>query len=145
MLTPSVDLATAIELADIYRDSAAREGREPVVVLMRDAWVAETRAEAEEVYGPEVIEAYKYYWRNGLSDFDSIRSEDEITLDNLRGDRLILGDPEECAADFQRWSEAVGTDYFLLRLRHAHSGGPPHERIMEAIKLFGEQVIPACS
>ena len=145
VLTPSVDLATAIELADIYRDSAAREGREPVVVLMRDAWVAETRAEAEEVYGPEVIEAYKYYWRNGLSDFDSIRSEDEITLDNLREDRLILGDPEECAADFQRWSEAVGTDYFLLRLRHAHSGGPPHERIMEAIKLFGEQVIPACS
>ena len=145
VLTPSVDLATAVELADVYRQAAEREGREPTVVLMRDAWVAETRAEAEEVYGPEVIEAYKYYWRNGLSDFDSIRSESEITMDNLRGDRLILGDPEECAADFQRWSEAVGSDYFLLRLRHAHSGGPPHDRIMEAIRLFGEKVIPACT
>jgi len=26
----------------------------------------------------------------------------------------------------------------------AHSGGPPHAKIMEAIKLFGEQVIPHC-
>ena len=142
--TPSVDLASAIELADIYRESAAREGREPMVVLMRDAWVAETRAEAEEVYGPEVIAAYKYYWRNGLPDFRSIRSEDEINLDNLRGDPLIVGEPEECVAEFQRWSEAVGAEYFLLRLRQAHSGGPPHEKIMEAVRLFGEQVIPAC-
>ena len=92
---------------------------------MRDAWVAETRAEAVEVYGPEVMTAYKYYWRNGLSEFRSIGSEDEITLDNLGKDRLILGEPEECAAEFQRWSEAVGAEYFLLRLRHAHSGGPP--------------------
>jgi len=143
--TPSVDLATTLELADIYREAAAREGRDPVVVMMRDAWVAETRAEAEEVYGPEVIEAYKYYWRNGLPDFRGIHSENEITLDNIGPDRLILGDPEECVAEFQRWNEAVGAEYFLLRLRHAHSGGPPHERIMDAIRLFGEEVIPACS
>ena len=98
------------------------------MTMMRDAWVAETRAEAEEVYGPEVIEAYKYYWRNGLPDFRGIRSEDEITLDNIGPDRLILGDPEECAAEFQRWSEAVGAGYFLLRLRHAHSGARPTRR-----------------
>ncbi len=142
--TPSIDLASALDLSDIYRETALQYDREPTVVLMRDAWVADTRAEAERVYGPEVITAYKYYWRNGLSDFRSFRSEDEITLDNLTSDRLILGDPEECAAEFQRWGEAVGAEYFLLRLRHAHSGGPPHEKIMDAIRLFGEEVIPAC-
>ena len=47
-------------------------------------------------------------------------------------------------AEFQRWSEAVDAEYFLLRLRHAHSGGPPHEKIMEAIRLYGAEVIPAC-
>ena len=141
---PSTDLANTVELVDTYREAAAREGREPMVCLMRDAWVAETRAEAERVYGPEVMTAYKYYWRNGLSEFRSIGSEDEITLDNLGRDRLILGEPEECVTDFKRWSEAVGAEYFLLRLRHAHSGGPPHEKIMEAIRLFGEEVIPAC-
>ena len=58
-------------------------GREPLVALMRDAWVAETRADAEAVYGPEVMTAYKYYWRNGLPEFSSIQSEDELTLGNL--------------------------------------------------------------
>ena len=141
---PSTDMASTIELAESYRQAALEAGREPVVALMRDAWVAETRTEASEVYGPEVMTAYRYYWRNGLSEFRSIDSEDRITLDNLGPDRLILGDPEECVAEFQRWAEAVGTGYFLLRLRHAHSGGPPHEKIMEAIRLFGEKVIPAC-
>ncbi len=121
---PSTDLADTIELVETYREAAVRTGREPLVALMRDAWVAETRAEAAKVYGPEVMTAYKYYWRNGLSEFRSIRSEDEITLDNLGADRLILGDPDECVAEFRRWSEAVGAEYFLLRLGHAHSGGP---------------------
>ena len=141
---PSTDLTSTIELVETYREAAVPAGREPLVALMRDAWVAETRAEATEVYGPEVITAYKYYWRNGLSEFRGIGSEDEITLDNLGADRLILGEPDECVAEFRRWSEAVGAEYFLLRLRHAHSGGPPHEKIMEAIRLFGDKVIPAC-
>ena len=50
--TPSFDLASTIERGDIYREAAEREGREPLVVLIRDAWVDETRAKAEEVYGP---------------------------------------------------------------------------------------------
>ena len=48
------------------------------------------------MYGPEVMTAYRYYWHNGLSEFRSIGSEDEITLDNLGPDRLILGEPDEC-------------------------------------------------
>ena len=110
---------------------------------MRDAWVAPTRAEAERVYGPEVMDAYKYYWRNGLNEFRQYTEESQINIDNLGTDRLILGEPQEVVDEFHRWKEATGADYFLLRLRHAHSGGPPHERIMEAIQLLGEEVIPA--
>ena len=141
---PSTNLERTLRLVDAYREAALKAGREPNVVLMRDAWVAETRAQAEETYGPEVLDAYKYYWRNGLAEFKSFTSEREFSIENIGLDRLILGDPEECAAEFHRWSEAVGTDYFHLRLRHAHSGGPPHEKIMEAIKLFGQEVFPMC-
>ena len=91
-----------------------------------------------------MLDAYKYYWRNGLAEFKSIKTEAEFTLSNIAPDRLILGDPAECATEFKRWSQAVGTGYFLLRLRQAHSGGPPHQKIMDAIRLFGEQVIPSC-
>ena len=57
---------------------------------------------------------------------------------------MILGDPETCMREFQRWQQATGASTFLLRLRHAHSGGPPHAEIMKAIRLFGERVLPYC-
>lgn len=141
---PSTDLDSTVALTDAYRQAAASAGREPVICLMRDAWVAPTRQEAEEVYGPEVIDAYKYYWRNGLNDFRRYTDESQINIANLAPDRMILGEPQQAVAEFHRWQEATGAGYFLLRLRHAHSGGPPHARIMEAIRLFGEEVIPHC-
>jgi probable F420-dependent oxidoreductase len=142
--TPSADLESTRRLVDAYRQAALQAGRQPQVVLMRDAWVAQTRAEAAAVYGPEVMTAYRYYWQNRLAEFRSIGPEVEFTLDNLAPNRLVLGDPETCVREFQRWHEATGADYFLLRLRHAHSGGPAHEKIMQTLKMFGDSVLPYC-
>jgi probable F420-dependent oxidoreductase len=142
--TPSTGLANAVSLATIYKEAAREAGRPAQVVQMRDAWVAKSRAEADAVYGPHVMTAYKYYWDNQLAEFRSIPPGTPFTLENLAPDRLILGDPETCVREFQRWSKATGAGYFLLRLRHAHSGGPPHAKIMETIKLFGERVLPHC-
>jgi alkanesulfonate monooxygenase SsuD/methylene tetrahydromethanopterin reductase-like flavin-dependent oxidoreductase (luciferase family) len=109
---------------------------------MRDAWVARSRAEADAVYGPHVMTAYRHYWENRLAEFRNLSAGAEFSLDNLAPDRLVLGDPDTCVHEFQRWPEATGAGTFLLRLRHAHSGGPPHEKILEAIRLFGERVLP---
>jgi alkanesulfonate monooxygenase SsuD/methylene tetrahydromethanopterin reductase-like flavin-dependent oxidoreductase (luciferase family) len=140
--TPSTSLDNATRLAAIYTHAAREAGRPAEVVQMRDAWVATTRAEADAVYGPHVMAAYRYYWEHRLAEFRSMSADTPFTLENLAPDRLILGDPETCVREFQRWQKATGATTFLLRLRHAHSGGPPHDRIMEAIKLFGERVIP---
>jgi alkanesulfonate monooxygenase SsuD/methylene tetrahydromethanopterin reductase-like flavin-dependent oxidoreductase (luciferase family) len=109
---------------------------------MRDAWVARSRAEADAVYGPHVMTAYRYYWENRLAEFRGLSAGSEFTLENLAPDRLILGDAETCIREFQRWHRATGASTFLLRLRHAHSGGPAHDKIMEAIRVFGERVLP---
>jgi probable F420-dependent oxidoreductase len=142
--TPSATLQSTMRLVDAYRQAALQAGRQPHVVLMRDAWVAQTHAEAAAVYGPEVMTAYRYYWQNRLAEFRNIGPEVEFTLGNLAPDRLILGDPEICVREFQRWHKATGAEYCLLRLRHAHSGGPPHDKIMQAIELFGQRVLPFC-
>jgi probable F420-dependent oxidoreductase len=142
--TPSMDLEFTRGLVDAYTAAAREAGRQPEVILMRDAWVARTRAEADAVYGPEVMASYQYYWEHRLAEFRNIPPGTEFTLENLAPNRLILGDPETCVREFQRWKEATGTDYYLLRLRHAHSGGPAHEKIMEAIRLFGDRVLPHC-
>src|SRR3989442_9591773 len=60
--TPSTGMENAVSLATIYTDAARAAGRPAQVVQMRDAWVAPTRAEADAVYGPHVMTAYKYYW-----------------------------------------------------------------------------------
>ena len=142
VLGPSMPLAENVALADLYRSAASKAGRIPEVILMRDAWVGDGLNEAARVYGPEVMEAYKYYWRNGATAFQGIEAEEDFQFENMWKDRIIAGSPEECVAEFRRWGDAVGTDYFLLRLRHAHSGGPPHDEIMRAIERFGRDVIP---
>jgi len=142
--TPSTSLAGAVALAECYKDAARAAGRPATVVQMRDAWVATTRGEADAVYGPHVMTAYRYYWENRLAEFKDMSADAQFTLESLAPDRLILGEPETCVREFQRWQRATGADTFLLRLRHAHSGGPPHDKIMEAITLFGERVLPYC-
>ncbi|MBI2205262.1 MAG: LLM class flavin-dependent oxidoreductase [Candidatus Rokubacteria bacterium] len=142
--TPSTSMANAKSLIDAYTASAREAGRPPYIVQMRDAWVAQTRAEADAVYGPEVMAAYRYYWENRLAEFRNLPAHAEFSLKTLAPDRLILGDPETCVREFQRWRELTGAEYFLLRLRHAHSGGPPHAKIMDAIRLFGDRVLPYC-
>jgi alkanesulfonate monooxygenase SsuD/methylene tetrahydromethanopterin reductase-like flavin-dependent oxidoreductase (luciferase family) len=60
----------------------------------------------------------------------------------MTSDRIILGSPEEVVDQLQRWQEMTDAETIIFRLRQAHSGGPPHEQIMRAIRLFGERVIP---
>ncbi|HET7341268.1 MAG TPA: LLM class flavin-dependent oxidoreductase, partial [Methylomirabilota bacterium] len=142
--TPSTGLTNATRLADAYKDAAREAGRPADVIQMRDAWVATSREEADRVYGPHVMTAYRYYWEHRLAEFASLPAATEFTLNNLAPDRLVLGEPETCVREFQRWQKATGASTFLLRLRHAHSGGPAHAEIMKAIRLFGEHVLPYC-
>jgi probable F420-dependent oxidoreductase len=142
ILGPSMTLAENVDAAALYRKAAAEAGRKPEIIMMRDAWVADSLEDAARVYGPEVMAAYKYYWRNGAEAFKNIESEDALEFELMWKDRIVTGSPETCIAEFKRWSEAIGTDYFLLRLRHAHSGGPPHKEILTAIERFGRDVIP---
>jgi hypothetical protein len=56
-------------------------------------------------------------------------------------DRLIIGSPPDCVAEVQRWNREVAADYFVLRFRQAHAGGPPHAAVCQAIELFGAEVV----
>lgn len=51
-----------------------------------------------------------------------------------------LGDPESCVAVMKRF-EALGVDQVLMLMQTA---GTPDQKVRESIRLFGEEVIPAC-
>ncbi len=81
--TPSTSLKTAVGLTDIYKEAAQKAGRQAEVVQMRDAWVATTRTEADAVYGPHVMAAYRYYWEHRLAEFSNMPADTKFTLENL--------------------------------------------------------------
>ncbi len=134
------DEPTARSLIGHYQD-AAGEGNGQVV-LMRDAWIANDQAEAYRQYEPYWLPVVKYYWRAGLPELQHIKSESDITMEALAPPVMLIGSPEDCIAHFKKWQQITGSDYFILRIRQEHSGGPPHRQVMEAIRRFGQEVLP---
>ncbi|MGB3482128.1 MAG: LLM class flavin-dependent oxidoreductase [Mycobacterium sp.] len=49
---------------------------------------------------------------------------------------FIVGDPDECAAQVQRFAD-LGADSIVMRI-----DGLPHRELMKSIELFGKSVIP---
>jgi len=124
---------------DLYRQTAASRGNRAQVVLFREGFVARTRDEAVREYEAALLSTHRYYWRHG-SYYQDIKKEEDLDLKRIGLDRLILGSPKDCAARVRAWNAEIGADYFLIRFKHP--AGPPHAKVMEALKLFGEQVIP---
>jgi alkanesulfonate monooxygenase SsuD/methylene tetrahydromethanopterin reductase-like flavin-dependent oxidoreductase (luciferase family) len=133
-------IAKLREQAALYRESAAAHGRRPVVILMRDGWVAPTRAEAERVFGPLWVQEMLFYYRwKLLTPNDEFRSEADFTVEKLRK-YLVMGSPKECVEQIQMWTEAAGADYLIMRFRLPM--GPSPERVLDCIRQFGADVIP---
>jgi probable F420-dependent oxidoreductase len=123
----------------LYRATAESRGRAHKVVLFREGFVAPTREEAIQAYEPGLLSTHRYYWRHG-SYYQDIKHEEDLTLQRISLDRLILGSPDDCVEKIRMWNREIGADYFLIRFRHP--AGPAHERVLEALRLFGETVIP---
>jgi alkanesulfonate monooxygenase SsuD/methylene tetrahydromethanopterin reductase-like flavin-dependent oxidoreductase (luciferase family) len=71
-----------------------------------------------------------------------IGTEAECTIEKMAPDRIFVGSPAEVVDRLQRWQATTAAEMVIFRLCQAHSGGPPHEKILRAIRLFGEKVIP---
>jgi alkanesulfonate monooxygenase SsuD/methylene tetrahydromethanopterin reductase-like flavin-dependent oxidoreductase (luciferase family) len=139
-------LPTFKAFAEIYR-KAAQQHRNPVkIAALRECWVAPTTDQAIEEYAQHVMTSHRFYYEAGgyspLADpwISELGSTAEFTYDKVAADRFLVGSPEHCIAELERWYEELGCDYFVLRFRHP--SGPDHEKAVAAMRLFGEKVIP---
>jgi len=123
----------------LYRETARSRGRAHKVVVFREGFVAPTREEAIRRYEAGLLSTHRYYWRHG-SYYPDIKKEEDLNLARISLERLILGSPDDCVERIQAWHREVGADYFLIRFRHP--GGPAHPEVLEALELFGREVIP---
>ena len=127
----------------MYREAAENAGKTPRIVLMRDAFLADSRAEAERVYGEVVAEEYRQYWDWGLfAHVPGFESRDNVVVGNLTP-HMAIGTAEDCIEDLERCATEYEVDYIVLCSRRP--AGPPSTAVQESIRGFGTDVLPKLS
>ncbi len=137
------------EWKNIYETTAKSRGNKARVIVLREAWIAKDAETAEAEYGPYVMGSYNFYYRVGglrpeLEPWLEPYPKTELSLDKLKQRRFIVGGPDECIEQIELYEKELGAEAILFRLRHpgAKETGPSHKKTLEAIKLFGDKVLP---
>ncbi len=143
---PTANLAKLKEAQAGYQEHLAELGIDPhsrARPLTRDVIIAPSQQEAEAQAERYLLAAY----RDEYSDWEHplIGAADSTATDKLselRRDRFIIGDPESAAEQIRHFETQFGMDHLICRL---HFPGMPPEMVTEAIRLIGQEVIPAFS
>ncbi len=123
----------------LYRDSAQEKGNRSQVVLMRDAWCAPT-PEEEELFLRVTIEEWLFYFRYGiLTHHPDFKKESDFTPERVRK-HFVIGKPEECIEQIERYGSEFDVDYLVLRFRLPK--GPDRHSVLKSLELFGKEVMP---
>ena len=140
---PLQSLGVVRRFANLYRAECQKRGVTPFIGLMRDVLVAESMEQAKQESGP-LINNHRSYLRNKVyiadEHLEGITSEEQWTFERAHKDRFIIGSPKDCRDQLQMWQKEVRPDCLIVRMRL--SDGPAHERVVKAIRMFGEQVMP---
>ena len=128
------------EQVKLYRDSAKQNGRKSKIVLMRDAWCAPTREEAEETFVRIALEEWLFYYRWGiLTHHPEFQKESDFTIEKGRK-HFVCGTPEDCIKQVEMYGHEYDVDEIVLRFRLPN--GPARPKVLESLKLFGKEVMP---
>ena len=96
--------------------------------------MAPTREEAEmEVMGA-FQRLYEVYHRAGQPG-----ERYDLSFQELKRDRLTVGDPEDVAEEVRRYREEFGAEYMFFRVYYL---GMDPKHSVDCIRTFGREVIP---
>jgi probable F420-dependent oxidoreductase len=153
---PVQSLTKAKECLDLYRARCAELAKPAEWVLRRYAWIAPDKRTVTEDVLPNYVGGLVEHWRESVEEdeerelFRRMDAGEDVTLDDIAGDRLIYGDPEGVIAQIQRYERETGCDHVHV----AFGAGLPANTGPSStfgsfddhagmIELFGREVIPA--
>jgi alkanesulfonate monooxygenase SsuD/methylene tetrahydromethanopterin reductase-like flavin-dependent oxidoreductase (luciferase family) len=142
LINPHASLPTLERQMALYRKALDEVGKPfPAdAPIFKECSVARTRAAALREAKPYLLQKYKAYADWGL---DKPMPKDEslsVPYEELLRDRFIVGTPEECREEMERYHRILGVNHFLLRLQWP---GMPQKLVLDQIGLLGQQVLPA--
>ncbi len=107
--------------------------------VLRNIVVAPDREAAIRDAGPYLEASYRVFGQWGL--FTQVVGSDkrELDLPELLGGRVIIGGPEECAAELARLAGAVGFNRLVCRVQWM---GMEQRLVLRTIELLAERVLP---
>jgi len=107
--------------------------------VLRNIVVAPDRETAIREAGPFLEESYRVFGQWGL--FTQVLGSDKRQLDlpELLGGRVVIGGPEECAAELLRLAEAMRCGRLVCRVQWM---GMEQRLVLRTIELLGDRVIP---
>ncbi|PYN60827.1 MAG: hypothetical protein DMD92_05905 [Candidatus Rokuibacteriota bacterium] len=122
--------------------AAGHPGRGPVGLIV-PVYVAESARRAREEPEASTMHFFRTIGQALLS--SSTRSEDaerliRISYDEVLEDLTVYGTPEAVADRLLELREALG--YSTLSVWMNTGGQVPHERVLAAMRLFAERVVP---
>lgn len=130
LMLPSTlrDPGTHRPVVERYRAAMGGRGR---VALPSHVFVAPTAAQARDTWRPHLA-AYAEF-------ADPWRGDGEVDVDVLMEGAAVCGDPAEVTERLNRLTELLCLDAQLVMV---DIGGLPHEAVLDAIRLFGQEVLP---
>jgi alkanesulfonate monooxygenase SsuD/methylene tetrahydromethanopterin reductase-like flavin-dependent oxidoreductase (luciferase family) len=141
-INPHQRMDTIERQLDIYK-RALDEYKKPFpkeLPLMRELFVARSRAEAIKLARPYLEEKYQVYHEWG-QDKAMPKGDDDLSLafDELTRDRFLFGSPDEVAEQIIGYHKRLGVTHMVLG---PHWVGMPHNQVVDTMQLFAEEVMP---
>ncbi len=134
--------ATLERQVKLYREALEAEGKPfppPLFRLTKELYIADDMDTALKEALPYIATKYEAYAQWGQDEVLPSGETFHQPIEQLRQDRFIVGDPDYCIEQIARHQEALGVQAMGFRL---HWPGMSHQRVMKAIELLGEKVLP---
>jgi alkanesulfonate monooxygenase SsuD/methylene tetrahydromethanopterin reductase-like flavin-dependent oxidoreductase (luciferase family) len=130
------------EAQHLYTEAMRAAGKDPLAVerpLMREALVHEDPATARRRLSSPVVSRYRAYWAAGDIQLRAEFPDGDLRYADLEPSRFIVGDPGQCIRLIDELRRELGTTFLILRIPKPELS---QAVTLEAIRMFGEQVIP---
>ena len=141
-INPHQRMDTIERQLSLYKKALAELGK-PMpdeLPLMREIFVARTRAEAVRLARPYLEEKYKVYQQWGQQKAMP-KGDDDLSLDfdELTRDRFLLGSSDEVTEQIVGYNRRLGVNRMILSV---HWVGMPHSQVVDTLELFAAEVMP---